>query len=747
MNTDFPYKLFWLLFTVWGIAGAQNNRWIDLFSYLRVEHIQKVNDKIYAQSENALFIYDTGNNELEKISSINGLSGDKISNFYFHAGLKKLFIFHTNGLIEVIDAQKNVFKSPDLANNSFINTNQKKLYDIFARNEILYLATGYGISTYNLERNEFGDTYYTDNNAGLEKINAIEIIDNTIYAATEHGLKKASLTDNLIDFNVWQVIDPQNWQKLAQNNQMLIAAKGKQLYKYENGNFHNLISLPFNIKNIQINNYILLTTEHKVYAYNTSYLWQKTFEDTAYTGEIFFDALDAGNDIYIATKKHGILKTPLASIRYTELHPDSPLSNHVFAVDARENHCWIVYGDHVKFNPYPLFRQGASSYQDGHWVNIPYEAFNVSDLCFVKINPTNVQEVYISSAKDGLFRIKNNQIDRYFDETNSLIQNFDNNGARVFAMDFDSQNNLWITQRLTPTLLKLKPDDTWEGVSLQAVLPDISDYHGFDELKVDDEDNIWLGSEYIGVIGYNQQTHQITADKKGIEPASFTYITGLDIDKNNTMWVGNFNGLWIMPNPQKMFDDPNLSFKPIKIVYEESVQLLMEGQSIQDICVDGSNNKWIATLGSGAYYFSEDGTRTIYHFTKENSPLSSNDIYDIAVDGSTGMVYFATLNGMIGFKGNATDAGENMDDVYAFPNPVNQQKHRFVTIRGLLSGVSVKIVDVAGNLVYEAISKGGSITWNLTAFGKYKVASGVYIALISNDDGTKTQTTKILVIK
>lgn len=740
-----------ILFTSIIISGwtvqSQNNRWIDMFSYLTVKHIQKTDSKIYAQSENTFFVYDINSGEIEKISSINGLSGDKISNFYYHSQLKKLFVFHEGGLVEIIDEKKNVIKISALLYNTFIPNDKKQLYDIFLKDKTLYLATGYGISTFDLNQNEFGDTYYTGTNASLEKINAVEIVDNQIYAATENGLKKAYLTDNLIDFNVWQTIDNNIWNQLAQNQQKLIAVRGKNLYEYNNGVFQIKISLPVDITTIQVNENISLTTNNKVYVYNTAYLHIQNFDNSSLNNSFFLDACADNQQVYIATKKNGIVVSPLNQVSYTKIHPDSPLSNHVFAVDARENHCWIVYGDHRQFNPYPLFYEGVSSFQNGKWINIPYQSFNVSDLSFVKINPSNVNEVYIGSTKNGLFRIRENQIDKYFNENNSPLQNFSNDGVRVFAMDFDSQNNLWITQRSQPALLKLKPDETWETISLTSIFPNITDYHGFERLITDSDDNIWFGSEYRGVIGYNPTTNQLISNKKGIEPSNFTYVKGLDIDKNNTLWVGNINGLRVMNNPQKMFDDPNLSFEPIKIVYEDVVQLLMEGQNITDICIDGSNNKWLATLGSGVYYLSEDGKRTIYHFTKENSPLPSNDIYDIAVDGSTGIVYFASINGMVAFKGDATDATENMDDVYAFPNPVNQQKHQQVVIRGLIADVSVKIVDVAGNLVYETISKGGSITWDLTAFGKYKVASGVYIALISNEDGTRTQTTKILVIK
>jgi len=726
---------------------AQDNRWVDLYSYLSVINLQASENKIYAQSENAIFIYDEISGEIEKISSVNGLSGDKISNFYYHQALQKLFIFHEGGLIEVMDSQKNIYKTPDLAYNTFVPTEKKILNDIFVQDNLLYLATGYGISIYNLENNEFGDTYYTGNNAGFENINDIEIVDNQIYAATENGLKTALTSDNLIDFNVWQIIDNRNFTKLGQANEKLLCAYNDTLYEEENGQFNTIVSTGYEIKNLAINDFIDIVMSDRILTLNNSYVITQTFTINEFPGEKFNCTIDYNGHIYIGTNQHGILKSSLSEQNFEEIHPDSPLSNHIFAIDARERRCWIVYGDHRQFNPYPLYYQGVSSYQENRWINLPYEDFNVSDLSFVKINPNNIDEVYIASAKNGLFKIKNNQVDTYYNEFNSPLVNYADNGVRVFAMNFDHGNNLWVTQRSRPALLKLKPDGTWETVSLTSVLPDLSDYHGFDELIIDTDDNIWIGTEYRGIIGYNPGTRQLIANKNGIEPSDFTYITGLDIDKDNIMWVGNQYGLRIMANPQKMFDDSSATFTPVKIVYEGEVQLLMDGQNIVDISVDGSNNKWIGTLGSGAYYLSEDGTKTIYHFTKENSPLPSDEIYDIAIDGTTGMVYFATFNGLIAFKGAATESADNLNDVYAFPNPVNLKTQNNLTIRGLKEGVSVKIIDVEGNLVFETISKGGSINWDLTAFGKYKVASGVYIALISNENGAETQTTKILVIK
>ncbi len=745
MKFKFSILVFLTFITGLTIIKAQKNAWVDMFSYLKVKHVQALGDKIYAQSENALFIYDDISGDIDKISSINGLTGDNISNFYYHDGLKKLFIFHQGGLIEIVDQQKNVFRSPELSYNTFIPIDKKVLNSIFVTGNQLYLATKYGISIYNLDRNEFGDTYYFGI-SGNADVYSTAIYNQKIYAATSEGLYRANISDNLIDQNVWTKIDPGHWHNLRIYNQKLIGIIGNDIKQILDPGFQTLLNFNENIQGISINHFFSVRFAHHIKVYDSNLIFLNDFQDNIYSNEKFYDVTDTSDYIFIASNKHGVLKTPVNQINFETIHPDCPLSNHAYALDARDNVLWMAYGDLFELNPYPVYKEGLSSYQNKSWLNIPYQNFNISDVSFVKINPTNTNEVYFASPKNGLIRVRNNQIDKIFNQNNSPLTMLGTDGVRVFDIDFDKENNLWVSHTPHPYLLKLKPDDTWEPIDLTNLLPTFSNFRGSTDMIVD-EDRVYMASESYGVIGYNAKTGQIAYNKNGIQTNAYPSVKTLDLDKDDVLWIGNNAGLRILSNPEDIFTNPDKEFKPIKIVYEDAVQLLMEGQNITKITVDGSNNKWIATLGSGVYYFNEDGTKTIYHFTKENSPLPSNDIYDVAVDGSNGMVYFATLQGLTGYKGFATEGGENMDDVYAFPNPANQKEHQFVTIRGLITGVNVKIVDVEGNLVYETVSKGGSIQWDLSAFGKYKVASGVYIALITNEDGTKTQTTKILVIK
>ena len=90
---------------------------------------------------------------------------------------------------------------------------------------------------------------------------------------------------------------------------------------------------------------------------------------------------------------------------------------------------------------------------------------------------------------------------------------------------------------------------------------------------------------------------------------------------------------------------------------------------------------------------------------------------------------------------------DDLSNAYVYPNPVRPEYQGTVKIAGLLDKANVKITDIGGNLVYETISEGGTIEWDTTAFGKYKVASGVYMIFISAQDGVETKVKKVMIIR
>lgn len=93
----------------------------------------------------------------------------------------------------------------------------------------------------------------------------------------------------------------------------------------------------------------------------------------------------------------------------------------------------------------------------------------------------------------------------------------------------------------------------------------------------------------------------------------------------------------------------------------------------------------------------------------------------------TGEVYIATTKGWFRLREWLQEPSDSLNNVYVYPNPVRPEFSGTVKIAGLLDRANVKITDIEGNLVHEAISEGGTIEWDIIAFGKYKVASGVYM--------------------
>jgi hypothetical protein len=185
------------------------------------------------------------------------------------------------------------------------------------------------------------------------------------------------------------------------------------------------------------------------------------------------------------------------------------------------------------------------------------------------------------------------------------------------------------------------------------------------------------------------------------------------------------------------------------IVIQEGdlAQELFYQQTIQDIYVDGSNNKWVSIADAGVFQVSSNGQRTLHRFTKENSPLPSNNVLDIEIDEVSGEVFFATDKGTVSFLGSSTKGSDNLENAYVYPNPVRPEYTGTVKIAGLMDKVNLKITDIEGNLVFETTSQGGTVEWDTTAFGKYKVASGVYMIFISSNDAAETTVKKIMIIR
>jgi len=220
-------------------------------------------------------------------------------------------------------------------------------------------------------------------------------------------------------------------------------------------------------------------------------------------------------------------------------------------------------------------------------------------------------------------------------------------------------------------------------------------------------------------------------------------------DHDGNIWVGTDKGIVVYYTPSRVFDEGLFYGQQIIVPRNDGTGLadiLLGTEKVTAIAVDGANRKWVGTAKAGVFLFSDDGLENIHHFTTENSPLLSNNILDIAIDGEKGTLYFGTDKGLISYKSTAIDGKDNFRDVYVYPNPVREDYQGEIVITGLVGNVNVKITDITGNIVYETTALGGQAIWDGKTFSGDRVHTGIYMIFCTNEDGTQTHITKLLVI-
>ena len=785
------FSLYILLFSL--VISAQTDysaSWEDFYSYNNVKDFVKVDDVLYALTDNAIFTYDVLSGEIKKISSIQGLSGETTSAIYYYESetFKGVVIGYENGLVEVIDDDGSITISSDIVN--FNQSGEKSINHISEFNNKLYLSTPFAVVVYDIENLEFGDTYFIGNNSSSIKINETIIFNNVIYAATEVGIFKADIfkADGitrtlLIDFNNWrQLFDGTVFKGITTFENSLYVIGNSKLYTIdgasltEKPNFNPLGQQIKNIKSSTTNLCIALDKEAIIYD-NSMNLVPEFTPDLDYDYSLN-TAFIEDNMVFLATKEFGILETTISEsgpTTYLEIHPEGPLSNAVFSITAQNNDLWVVYGGYDGTYEPSGNKQGFSNFNGESWINTKYDSnLPIKDLNHVTIDINAKNKVYISSfgstenitsqATGGLLVVENNEVIEFYNHKNSTIEDTNLTDSRVTirvsGTAFDDLGNLWVTSIAgSNELKKLSNSQVWSSIDLSSLTTNRTAI-GLTEVVVDRNNSIWIGTRANGVYVYNENGNRkealIAAPNEGNLPD--LNVRTIAVDRSNIIWLGTKSGLVVYSNASGVFDEVATNAQPVVINGDENGfgDRLLGNQTINSIVVDGADNKWFGTDRGGVLCTNPSGQNTIAIFSKKNSPLPSNRILKISIDKEAGKVYFATDKGIVAYNSNVAPFGDVLEAVYAYPNPA-LKNHETVTIDGrngthLPKGTNVKILDVAGNLVHETNViegqelQGGKVVWNKRNLAGNKVASGIYIVLLSNDDASETAVTKIAII-
>ncbi|MBU0941672.1 MAG: T9SS type A sorting domain-containing protein [Bacteroidetes bacterium] len=754
-----------MLFCFVQIVFPQSNlSWQGYFSYNEIKAISSSPAAIFAASENALFSKNTVDNQIKTINTVDGLSGQTISSLYYSTTYKKTFVGYENGLMIVIDTESGKMVSVVDIINKQLSPRIKKINDFMEQGKFVYVSCDFGIVQFNLETLLFGDTYFIGDNGAEIIVNQTAVFNGFIYAATSTGIRRAAINNsNLNDFKQWEFIAAGDWMSVAAFDSQLIAISNSGFihrYNTNSNSFTGFINLPQPALDAKRSEeYLVVTTASSTYIYNEqmSLVRQVSSNQLLGDGLVFSCATTINAVVYIGTKENGLYSTTLAnSTSFDDLTPSGPLRNSIFALQTTTTSLWTVYGDYdVQYNPYDLDNYGISKYSNEGWLNIPYEkVLGTKSMVRLTVNPANENEIFASSFFSGLLKIVDDVPTLLYNQNNSGLETITFLGpnyfdVRINGVSFDKSGNLWVTNSRVKNGIKvLRTNGQWQKYSTDAALS-ASEDNSFSRMIIDRNGVKWMGTNRDGVLGFNENGAVFKKITEGADSGNLPIsdVRAVALDTRNQLWIGTTKGLRVLSNAGSFQGQEQLTTRAIIIEDDGLAQELLFEQFITDIVVDGANNKWIGTADSGVFMVSPDGQETKYHFTVNNSPLPSNVINDIDINSITGEVFIATSKGLVSFKGVATKANDDLANVYAYPNPVRPGYTGTVKIAGLIDKATIKITDIAGNLVFETTSEGGTIEWDTTAFGKYKVASGVYMIFISAQDGIETTVKKVMIIR
>ncbi len=754
---------FLLILSIVFSANAQIGvgEWREHLPFSFAKNVCESSSKIFMATEQGVMAYDKKSKHIEKYTKVNGLSDIGISAMAYSSENNLLFIGYSNGNIDLIKDNQ-IDNLSDIKRASI--TGSKSINHILFIDQYAYLSCGFGIFVVNLEKLEIKDTYFIGDFGSQVHVNQIAFDNNYFYAATNEGIFMADyLNANLVDYANWnKITDIPDYTSVFNtiyvNNGMILVNKVNEsvsdVIYYDDGEGWSIFNQNYTtIRKIKYsNNKVQIVTSGSILVYDHDLNFLDSITENDIPSLNPYDVLIDDNDVYwIGDYGNGLIKFVNGSKE--NIFVNAPYTANSFDIDIFNSRVLVAGGGVTPAWNNVFLNGSVFSFRKEQWKSmLNYEA---PDYVKVKIDPYNIEHYFVGSWGNGIIEYMNDEIIEVYNESNSSLQSIvpGENYIRVAGMEFDDDNNLWVTNTNVTNPVSVKSSNgQWYNFNFDSEISNLL----ISDIMVTENNHKWVVLPGTGLFIFDDNNSPDNENddlykKIGVVDENGKIITNnifsIAEDLDGNIWVGTDQGIVVYYNPADVFESSLFYAQRIVLTIDDYTQYLLNTETITSIAVDGANKKWLGTQTAGVYLVSDDGTEEVYHFTEENSPLLSNKINDVAINHETGEVFFATNKGLISYRGSATKGSDEFRDVYVYPNPVRENYEGEITIRGLVSDVSVKITDISGNIVYETTAEGGQATWNGKNFSGQRVSTGVYLVFCSNEDGTKTHITKLLFIR
>jgi len=764
-------------------AQVKVGEWRDHLPYNKIVSVAKAGNFIYAANGAGLLKYNTADESVEKLSTINGLSdvGTKLLRYCEYNN--SLLVIYDNTNIDVIHNNA-IMNASDIKRKAI--TGKKYINEVSFYKNLAYIACGFGIVVFDVDRLEVKDTYIIGPGGTNLEIYQVARTDSTIFAATEDGIYKASAYNPILtNFQAWQKLPgfPAGPYNCAVNYNGKILVNYSEytktlpsgtpvngadtIYQYDGQSWTKYTDKP--------NPY----TIHRMYSYDAkglllidqfgverrrpdaslaAYITQYGFATPHVNDVVYEDHEPQYNLYWCADNSSGLVRSygnyPEPSAAISVPGPGSSLVNN-FAV--KNNKLLVAPVSLSDDGSLYYINEGVYEYNGSNWNNQRSPANDTTfDINNVVYDKKDLTRFWASSWYSGVLEYKNNVVVNVYGKNNSTLSpiSASPNWIRCSGLAVDDSYNLWVgNSNVTNFLSVKKANGTWQSFNFSNFISQPS----VGQILIDKNKQKWIVlTRGSGILVYNDKAANFaapstantklitTAAGSGLLPTAEVFC--LAEDQDGEIWVATSQGIAVFYNPENIFTNSNWDSQQILIQQDGYTQILLGTETINAIAVDGANRKWVGTASSGVFCFSPDGQTEIHHFTTDNSPIYANEVHSLAIDETTGDVFIGTSKGIQSYRTSTIKGFEQYTNVHSYPNPIRPGYTGNVYITGLMDASVVKITDIAGNLVWETKSEGGQIEWNLQNFKGERAASGVYIVYCALSDGTQSAVTKLMVI-
>lgn len=743
-------------------------QWESYTSCFHPTDIVLTKHHVFELAEGALFSLDKRDRSLSRWGKQEGMHGGAISHIAYIEPQDAVLVIYTNNLIDIISSRGEIEEMADLYQSS----TPMKILSLCVHKQKAYLGTDFGIIVLNLKKKEVTETYYIGPDAASIPITELTVVGDTLFAISGADLYKGNTNDQLINYKNWEVeptgLTQPQWMAACQDT--LWVLEQNKTYQRQGGDWQMQLA-EYGFEKLMSHNGKIFFIDGLGFVYERL---QDNIQNIYCVSPCAACCFDRQTGLYwVAAEKYGIVETNgdyMSMLNHYIL--DGPIRNDVYHLRFAGDKLFVCPGGRWATENH--ISSSFAYYKDGQWGYETAEntektlGVTPTDLVAVAADPNDDTHFFMATYSQGVLEYRNNKIYKQYTEGTpgcpfkSLVEG-EPRYVRTDAATIDN-GYLWVLQTETlPYTINTMNLATGQWFSYNFM-------NRGQRVASPTYKGIWIdnkrGSHYKWFIGQrgsvgiyllcdndtpNKGTDDRTIFRNELQDQNgntlrFSRLNDMAQDKNGDFWVGFAEGIFIIPAESDFFSSD--ACKRVIIPRNDGTGLadyLLGTENVTAIAVDGGNRKWLGTENSGIYLVSEDGQRTIHHFTVENSPLLSNSITSIAIHPTSGEVFIGTSDGIISFRSDAAEPFETYENILAYPNPIRPNYDGVVTITGLMDQSDVNIIDPAGQLVCKTKSNGGIAVWDLNNAAGKRVGSGVYTALCNSADG-KHGLAKILVM-